>query len=198
MLVVHAFRAPQRPYSQNACVGFRYIVHLSPLEIPLGSGGTSWNFTVCLMHLLGFHLSEPFSVSVYSKTHVYIYIYIHAYIHTTYIHLTWAQASRSRPGLRAAGPGLGPGPDRAWDRAQGSLGPLRDAWAHVRCMSVVCVYAWMYMYACVCCYLLWSCNICNMCCCLLLFCATCCYLQFVFVAILYDVLLLSNACSACC
>ena len=39
------------------------------------------------------------------------------------LHLTWAQDYRSGPEPRAAGPGLGTGPDRTWDRAQGSPGP---------------------------------------------------------------------------
>ena len=47
-------------------------------------------------------------------------------------------------GPRAAGPGLGPGPDRAWDRAQGSpgLGPRLQGPgpAHVSALLAIYVY----------------------------------------------------------
>ena len=67
------------------------------------------------------------------KKHIHLCIYTY-HIHTPYMStglLQRAQAARPPPGL-------GPGPDRAWDRGpRAALG----SWAHVRCMYVVCIYA---------------------------------------------------------
>ena len=84
---------------------------------------------------LGFHHREPFSVdSVFQNTWMHIHLCIYTYhIHTPYMSPGLPQRAQGCPA-----PGLGPGPGQPW-AAVGGLGL-------VRCMYLVCIYAWLYMY----------------------------------------------------
>jgi hypothetical protein len=50
------------------------------------------------------------------------------------------------PEPRAAGPGLGPGPDRAWDRAQGSpgLGPRLPGPGPAHASALLAIYVYIF------------------------------------------------------
>ena len=58
-------------------------------------------------------------------------------------HIPTPYMSPGLPQRPRAALGPVPGPVRARSQARGraALGSLREAWAHVRCMYVVCIYA---------------------------------------------------------